>query len=416
MSTALYSAVSGLLANQQRLDVIGNNIANVNTTGYRASRTLFQEQISQTIKGASAPSTTSGGTNAVQVGLGTQVSTIDINFSQGSLQTTGFESDLAIQGRGFFVLASVDGNAYFYSRDGSFSLNSEGELIDPATGLYVQGYMADGSGYIDTNLGITDLVIPVGGTSIVRATENVTMSGNLNSEAAAGDTVERSMAVYDSLGTQRDIRITFTKTANTNEWTWAASTTDPDVNTIAGTGTITFTADGAVSSVTATTVTVDFVDTNPSLPTDPFVFDVDFGAVTQLADLSDVVVQDQDGLARGVLESFSVADDGTINGVFSNGLTRVLGQVALANFSNEGGLVRYGQNLFIPSSNSGVAQIGVAKTGGRGELAGGVLESSNVDLGREFSELIITQRAYQANARTVTAADTLLQETVNLVR
>ncbi|MCP4646026.1 MAG: flagellar hook protein FlgE [bacterium] len=417
MGTAMFTAVSGMLAHQRRLDVISDNIANVNTTGFRGSRALFQDLITQNLEGARPPSEVSGGSNPVQVGLGVRLSTIDVSFVQGSLQTTGVSSDLAIQGRGFFVLAeSADSQGRFYTRDGSFQLNADGELVDPATGLRVMGFAADEDGNVDTNLGVTTLTVPVGGTSIVRATTEATMIGNLSSEAAATDTVDRSLRVFDSLGTVRDITLTFTKTANPNEWTWAVATTDPDVNAITGSGTIQFNPDGTFNSTTANTISVDFINTNPSLPTDPFVFDIDFTSITQLASLSDVVVENQDGLGRGVLEAFNVTRDGFIIGVYSNGLTQTIGQVALANFSNETGLARWGSNLFVTTANSGLAQIGEPNSGGRGEVAGGVLESSNVDLGTEFTHLILTQRGFQANARTVTAADTLLQETVNLIR
>jgi flagellar hook protein FlgE len=414
MGTALFTAVSGLQVHQLRLDVIANNIANVNTTGFRGSRALFQEQISQTLAGASPPTATTGGTNPVQVGLGAVMASIDIDFTQGSLLTTGFASDLAIQGRGFFVLS--DGTGAFYTRDGSFQLNADGELVDPATGLWVQGYLADASGVVDVDAGLTNIVVPLGGSAFAQATENVYLIGNLDSQTASTSTVVRTVRVFDSLGTERDIEVTFTKTANPNEWTWSAATSDPEVNSITGSGTITFNTDGSFNTATSTTISVDFTNTNPSLPVDPLVFDLDFGPVTQLSGLSDIVVQSQDGLAPGTLETFNVGRDGSVTGIFSNGLTRVLGQIALATFSNDGGLIRFGRNLFVPSNNSGLPQVGTPMSGGRGEVTGGVLEASNVDLGTEFSNLIITQRGFQANARTITTADTLLQETVNLIR
>ena len=414
MGTALFTAVTGLSTHQRRLDVIANNVANVNTTGYRGSRVFFQDQFSQTLEGAQAASGTFGGSNPSQVGLGVMLASIDTVFTQGSLVSTGVASDLAIQGSGFFILS--DGSAQYYTRDGSFSLNANGQLIDSATGLIVQGYLADNLGVIDPNAIVEDIVIPVGATSVVTATENVILNGNLNSDAAAGDTILRTVRTYDSLGTARDIVVTFTNTANPDEWTWAASSTDPDISAITGTGTITFDTNGGVSSVTSTTVSVDFDNTIVGLPTDPFEFDLDFTNVTHLASDSDVAVQTQDGYPRGVLESFNFSQNGQINGVYTNGTARVLGQIALASFANNGGLVRVGDNMFRESPSSGLAQVGLASTGGRGSVSGGVLEGSNVDLATEFSDLIITQRGYQANARTITVADTMLQETVNLVR
>lgn len=421
MGTAIYTGVTGLLAHQRRLDVVANNIANVNTTGYRGARMLFQDLFSQTLQGARAPVGSLGGSNPVQVGLGVRIGSIDTNFNQGSLVTTGVASDLAIQGAGFFVLS--DGAASYFTRDGSFTLNGDGELIDPATELKVQGYRANSQGEIDTNTQPMDLIVPVGGQAIVRATETVQLTGNLSSEAdpTIPTTVVRNVRVYDSLGAARDISVTFTKDAAVNLWTWSA-TYDNGTNVVTlGTSApaeIQFDTDGIVASGGAGTITLTAADLGnpPGQPADPFTFNIDFNGITQLSGNSDVTVFNQDGFPRGVLESFNIGEDGTINGVFTNGLTRVIGQVALANFSNVGGLMRVGSNLFRDTPASGTAQVGLPEQGGRGSVSGGVLEGSNVDLGTEFSSMIITQRGFQANARTITASDTLLQETVNLIR
>jgi flagellar hook protein FlgE len=421
MGTAIYTGVTGLLAHQRRLDVVANNIANVNTTGYRGARMLFQDLFSQTIEGARAPVGSLGGSNPVQVGLGVRIGSVDTNFNQGSLVTTGVASDLAIQGSGFFVLS--DGAASYFSRDGSFTLNGNGELIDPATELKVQGYRANSQGEIDTNTEPMDLIVPVGGQAIVRATELVQLTGNLSSEAdpTIPTTVVRNLRVYDSLGTARDISVTFTKDATVNLWDWSATYDNgTSVVTLATSAPaeLQFDNDGIVASGGVGTITLTAADLGnpPGQPTDPFTFSVDFTGISQLSGTSDVTVFNQDGFPRGVLESFNIGEDGTINGVFTNGLTRVIGQVALANFSNVGGLMRVGSNLFRDTPASGTAQVGLPNSGGRGSVSGGVLEGSNVDLGTEFSNMIITQRGFQANARTITAADTLLQETVNLIR
>jgi flagellar hook protein FlgE len=414
MGTAIFTGVTGLQAHQRRIDVIASNIANINTTGYRGSRALFQDLFSQTLSGPRAPVGTFAGSNPSQIGLGVRLASIDVNFQQAALLTTGVASDLAIQGNGLFVLGNgVGGN--LYTRDGSFDLNANGELRDPATGFFVQGFQADSTGAIDPNGPVTNISIPVGGTAVVRATTLVTLIGNLDSDSASGDTLARTARVFDSLGTPRDITLTLTKTVNANEWSWAATSSDPDINTVTGAGTILFNPDGSLNTGGTGNVSITF-NAGPSTPVDPFVFDFDFNSITQLSATSDVTVRNQDGFQRGVLESFNIASDGVINGVFSNGLTRVIGQVALAAFANNGGLVRFGDNLFRDSPASGVAQIGIANTGGRGTVSAGVLEGSNVDLGTEFSNLIVAQRGFQANARTITAADTLLQETVNLIR
>lgn len=418
MGSAIFTGVTGLQAHQRRLDVIASNIANINTTGYRGARVLFQDLFSQTISGPRAPLGGFGGSNPAQVGLGVRLASIDTNFAQGTLLTTGVASDLAIQGNGFFVLSN--GGANFYTRDGSFDLNANGNLVDTATGLLVQGYQADGAGAIDPNGPITNLTVPVGGVSIVRATQLATLQGNLDANAAVGDTVVRTITVFDSLGTQRNITVTFTKTATSNEWEWALSTTDSAIASITpnggAPGTITFDASGSVTAGGIGNVTVTFAGGLPETPVNPFLFDLNMESLTQLSDDSDVALSNQDGYPRGTLEAFNIGNDGVINGVFSNGLTQVIGQVALANFSNNGGLLRVGNNMFRETPGSGPAQMGIPNTGGRGTVSGGVLEGSNVDLGTEFSNLIVTQRGFQANARTITTADTLLQETVNLVR
>ncbi len=264
MGSAIYTGVTGLQVHQRKIDVIAANIANVNTTGYRGSRALFQDLFSQTLQGPSAPIGNFGGRNGSQVGLGARLGVIDINFTQGTLLNTGVASDLAIQGNGFFVLSGGSGD--YYTRDGSFTINANGELVDAATGLFVQGFQADANGVIDPNTALTNISIPVGTTSIVRATTDVSLVGNLNSGVAAGDTVVRNVQVFDSLGTPRDIQITFTKSATTNEWDWAATSTDPDINTVTGAGTIAFDTNGSVMSGGIGNVSITFVAGIPAAP------------------------------------------------------------------------------------------------------------------------------------------------------
>lgn len=436
MGTALFTGVTGLLAFQRKLDVVANNISNVGTTGYRGSRVLFQDLFSQTIQGASAPTGSFGGTNPLQVGLGVQLGTIDVNHAQGSLTTTGIASDLAIQGSGMFILS--DGLNDLYTRDGSFALNSDGFLIDPATGLFVQGFGVDANGNIDEISGIGNIQVPLGGQSIVQATSLATLVGNLDSGAAAGDVLSRTVTVYDSLGTPRDVTITFTKRAQVddggtlyNAWEFNVTFEGTDVTNVpaGNTGVLLFDTDGqfhAVGSVdggdvfsplAGDTVTIPIgLFTGPSIPDTPFDFSFDFSQITELSSPNDITLSTQNGFPRGVLEAFSIGEGGIINGLFTNGLTRTLGQIGLATFANVAGLERFGNNLFRETVSSGLPQVGLAGTGGRGDVRGGVLEGSNVDLATEFSNMIITQRGYQANARTITAADTLLQETVNMVR
>jgi flagellar hook protein FlgE len=430
MGRALFTAVTGLKAQQTKLDVVANNIANVNTTGYRSSRVLFQDLFSQTLSGPSAPAANNGGTNPMQVGLGVQIGTIDVNHGQGSLVTTGVNSDLAIQGNGFFVLS--DGLTSVYTRDGSFTVNSVGTLIDPATGLRVQGYTADSNGVIDAVNSVPgDITIPLGSDGIASATTEAELTGNLNSGTEAGEQVIRNIEVFDSLGTARNVELTFTKTATANEWTWEATFDNGTTTPTVGSGTILFNPNGNVEAGSETgTISITAADlgSEATAPVDPLSVAVDFSNITQLAPPedpgadpdaqapSDITLRSQNGFPLGVLQSFSIGANGQVIGVYTNDRTRVIAQVALASFSNVGGLTREGNNAFRQSPASGLANIGTPGTGGRGTVSGGVLESSNVDLGTEFSEMIITQRAFQANSRTITAADTLLQEAVNLVR
>lgn len=431
MGRALFTAVTGLKAQQTKLDVVANNIANVNTTGYRSSRILFQDLFSQTLSGPSAPAGAFGGTNPQQIGLGVQIASIDVNHGQGSLVTTGINSDLAIQGNGFFILS--DGLTNVYTRDGSFTVNSVGTLIDPATGLRVQGYTANAAGVIDPVNSIPgNITIPLGQAGIASATTTADLVGNLNAGTEVSEVVVRNIEVFDSLGTARNVALTFTKTATPNEWSWEA-TFDNGSGTppVVGSGTVTFDTNGNVLAGSETgTISISAADlgSEPTMPVDPLAISLDFSAITQLSPPvdpaadpnaqapSDITLNSQDGFPLGVLQSFSIGTNGQVIGVYTNDRTQVIAQVALASFANVGGLSREGNNSFRQSPASGLAQIGTPGTGGRGTISGGVLESSNTDLGTEFSELIIAQRAFQANSRTITAADTLLQEAVNLVR
>lgn len=439
MGSAIYTGVTGLLAHQRRMDVIGTNIANVNTMGYRGSRMLFQDLFSQTLQGGTAPSETSAGVNPRQVGLGVGIGSIDVNHGQGPVTSTGIASDLAIQGSGYFVLSN--GTTNFYTRDGSFGLNAEGVFFDPSTGLRVCGYMADADGNINTNIAPGDVRIPLGTEAVVRATQNAVLAGNL-SASDTNTTVTRTLQVYDSVGFRRDVTLTFTRRApvtvgaNTyNAWTWSADYNGTAVaNVPAGqTGVLLFDTGGAFYNEGSLSAGNVFTSrsampsqneisiplaamTGDTRPDTPLNFNIDFTAVTDMAAGTDITMTVQDGFPRGVLQSYNIGGNGTVNGVFSNGMTRVLGQLALASFGNVGGLARAGDNMFVESPASGIPQIGLPETGSRGTISGSSLEGSNVDLGTEFSNMIVTQRGYQANARTITTADTMLQEAVNLVR
>jgi flagellar hook protein FlgE len=411
MMRSMSLAISALRNHQVFMDVVASNISNVNTTGFKGSRISFQELLNQTLRGSSAPRGGVGGLNPVQIGLGMALGGVDTLFTQGSLQDTGKQTDLAIQGDGFFALDS--GNGLLYARDGNLDIGLDGSLLSLSTGMKVMGWAADASGNIDTAQPLSAINIPFG-QSMARATGQTELRGNLDAEAAAGTTVTATTNIYDSLGVSHNVTLTFTKTGTANQWTWAASSTDPTIGSIAPAGTtITFGTDGSYSTTNpATSLSIDF--TNGA--TTPSPVNLDFSNLTQLMGLSDINTSSQDGLPPGALTTFSVSSSGEVVGVFSNGLNRRLGQVALAKFLNPGGLLKMGQSLFAPSANSGNAQIGLPGQDGRGQISAGYLEMSNVELAQQFTSMIVAQRGFQANSRVITASDEMLQDLVNLKR
>jgi len=419
MLRSMFAAISGLHGNQTMMDVIGNNIANVNTVGYKSGRVNFQDIMSQTIHGATAPQGGLGSINPAQIGLGMTVAGIDVLQTQGNLQSTGKTTDMAIQGDGFFI--ESDGSSTYYTRDGAFDIALDGSLGNPASGMKVQGWQADSDGNIDMTQPITNLVIPIGQRTTALATSAVTLSGNLDAGAATGTAVPTTMTVFDSLGVSHSVKVTFTKTA-ANTWTWEATAdptdtginitqtaADPGPPAVApiNNGTLTFTTSGVES---ASTGTLAFTFPDGAKATTPA---IDLTQLTQFSGTSQPAGQ-TDGFTSGTLTTFAVGDAGTLSGVYSNGQTQVLGQIALASFLNSAGLLRSGQNNFSATSASGAASIGAAGTGGRGTVTTGALEMSNVDLATEFTGMITAERGFQANSRVITTSDQMLQTLVSL--
>lgn len=418
MLPSMFSAISGLRGHQIMLDVIANNIANVNTVGYKTGRVSFQDILSETMRGATAPSGNLGSINPAQIGLGMTVAGIDMIMTQGNLQSTNKLTDMAIQGDGFFVLA--DGAQLRYTRDGAFDIAVDGTLVNPATGLKVQGWAADASGVIDTTAPIGSLSIPIGQQTTAQASTLTTIRGNLDANAAVGATASTTISLFDSLGVAHSVKITFTKSA-ANAWTWAAATDPADTfASTTSTGTINFLATGQVDTGTPPTGTLSIALTNGA--TSPLSFDptlatptLDLMSMTQFAGTSEPLGA-ADGFASGTLVTFAVNNGGEITGVYSNGQTKALGQIALATFLNPSGLLRSGQNMFAASSASGGASIGLPGSGSRGDITTGSLEMSNVDLATQFTGMITAQRGFQASGRVITTSDEILQELVNLKR
>jgi flagellar hook protein FlgE len=398
MLRSLFSGISGLRSHQTMMDVTGNNIANVNTAGYKSSQTLFQDTLSQVLQGAGAPTQTRGGTNPAQVGLGVRLAGITTNFGQGAAQLTGRSTDMMISGDGFFVVQN--GAEQVYSRAGAMSFDAQGRLVAPEGG-FLQGWNADANGVVDTNAPLGNLTLPVGQLMPPVATSQVGVTGNLWAPSDSTAPISTKIEVFDAQGEARTVTATFTRTSATGAvpTTWDVALTD---GTASATTTMTFGADGT--------------QTPPSPPVAVGPVSVDLSTVTGYGGTTSVAATFQDGQAVGTLQSFSLGPDGVLTGAFSNGQKQAIGQIALATFSNPTGLEKAGGSMYRASVNSGVAQVGIAGTGGWGTLSSGTLEMSNVDLAQEFTNLIIAQRGFQANSRVITSSDELLQDLVNLKR
>jgi flagellar hook protein FlgE len=534
---SLFSGVSGLQNHQTMMDVIGNNIANINTVGFKGSRASFSETFSQTLRSATQPTSDNGGTNPLQVGLGMSVSSVDTLFTQGSLQTTGNATDLAIQGNSFFAV-NKNGQT-FYTRAGAFTFDSTGTLVSSGTGAIVQGKLADTSGTLPTGTQLQDIKIALDQKSPAKATSEVDLTGNLNSDATlgsvalsgnvdptstVGDTITQTFAVtddygtshtitatltktaadtysvdmstpdgtitggpgtatfdattgvvssftpsaiafaptdgapsmslnvtssgltqttgtssvaatftkatgytdaavtaYDSLGNQHSITIRMSKTSNTNEWTWAAITDSPATVSSGQTGKILFNADGSLKSFSYDDGSTS-LNMNPNNGADAMSIALNAGTagsftgISQLSSSSSVTPSSQNGYAAGTMSNISVDSSGKIIGTFTNGTVMTLGEVLLANFNNPSGLVKTGDNLYDISGNSGGAAIVEAGVSTSSTIQSGSLEQSNVDLSEQFTQMIIAQRGFQANARVITTSDDFLNELVNLKR
>jgi flagellar hook protein FlgE len=414
----MFSAISGLRAHQNWMDVIGNNIANVNTTGFKVGRVRFQDILNQTVRGAGSPTAGHGGTNPVQVGLGVVVGAIDTIQTQGALQSTNRFLDMAIQGEGFFVMS--DGNKTVYTRDGAFDLGIDGKLLNSSNGLYVMGWPANDVGQVDTSQAPTSLTIPLGQQIDATPTSSFNIMGNLNAAAdpavPADAEYKSDVKVVDSLGVTHKLTLKFTKTAD-NSWSYAyevpAGMTDVTVGG-GGSGTLTFKPTGELDVASSTFADLSLTFTGGA-DTMTITGGGDFSKMTQIASLSTGKAVGN-GSEAGGLTSFSVSADGQVLGLYSNGTTKNLGQIAVATFANPGGLLKMGTNMFSSTANSGDANIGVADSGGRGSLANGYLEMSNVDLAEQFTNMIMAERGFQANSRVITTSDEVLQDLVNLKR
>lgn len=433
MMRSLFSGVSGLRAHQTRMDVIGNNIANVNTVGFKSGRVTFQEVFSQTIRGAGAPDAASGrgGINPMQIGLGIGVGSVDTITTRGSVQRTDNPTDLSIDGDGYFI-AKTNSGTYEFTRAGNFGIDKLGNLVT-GDGLNVYGWQQytpnpDGTFTFDTqkqpeaiNL-YSDQYNKNKKMIAAKATTTAVFAGNLDASKSvvatpAASNVEFTIpvTVYDSLGNDYKVNVDLWKTnvtASGTTWSWQLNSSAGASSTASGT--IEFDLNGqAVSGLSANVVLVPATGAGTSNVN----VAIDFTKLTMFAADSSAKPTNVDGYEAGNLVTFNIGTDGILTGVYSNGQQQPLGMVALATFENPAGLQKIGNNMFIPTTNSGDFKKAIKPgTEGTGTLSPGTLEMSNVDLSKEFTEMIITQRGFQANSRIITTSDEMLQELVNLKR
>jgi len=433
LTGALFSGVSGISTNGNAMNIIGDNIANVNTVGFKGSRAVFADMLSVEMGGA-------------KIGTGSRLVASDRIFSQGSVESTANITDMAIQGNGLFVLKNDDG-ATFYTRAGQFNLDKNGVLVNPQ-GLKVQGLQLDGNGIPIS--GLTDITLNNRLLVAPAATTKITLSGNFDStaptpalplpadalgtEGTSADWFSSSnfstiVTVYDSLGDAHDLTFLFRKSAN-DQWDYRVVTAANDIT--GGTpgkliqvsdpgGTLEFNPDGTINlggttNVTNVTFNWNNGSTVPQVIAGGIPGDLSITDFTQFATPSAVSTLNQNGIKAGALTSISIDAKGQVTGLFSSGLSRPLYRVSLADFSNPESLTHVGNSLFTQSSEVGDVIYGDPGSGGFGTVLSSSLELSTVDLAAEFVRMVITQRGFQANSRTITVTDSLLEEIANLKR
>ncbi|MEE9605949.1 MAG: flagellar hook-basal body complex protein [Candidatus Scalindua sp.] len=529
--SALAAGISGLKASQAALNVIGDNLANLNTPGFKSSRVTFSDELSQTLRPANAPGGGIGGKNPMQSGTGTRVASIDVNYGQGGITPTGRPFDLAIEGEGFFVL--TNGSQDFYTRVGAFNLDENNDLVDSATGYKVKAtastinvptdtvvpakatatvdlvgnldtgltsgavnqeittttaFTAGGAAtsattlnslYLNTTDYVTGDTINVtgsetngidvnsiftfgasndgttlgdlldfisanygSGTATIDGSGNIVVtadapgdsdialtladgSGNTGATtwpslsvttAGSGETYVTTVPIFDAQGTSFPVTLTFEKTSS-NMWDVSATMDPDDGSVVLNITGINFNTNGSYASISGTS---DMTITLPDSTIQVVNFDLgtanSFTGLTQLSGNSSAAATSQDGYEAGFFLSVTINSDGSVDALFTNGQTQTLDQMQLATFANPAGLEKQGKNLLLPSVASGDAILRLPLTGSTGSIVSGALEGSNVDIAEEFTSMIINQRAFQANARTITTNDEVMQELVNIVR
>lgn len=420
MFTSFSTALSALNADSTAIDVVGNNLANLNTPGFKTSAVCFRDLVTESL---------GAGLGTTQVGFGTGQPLTVAEFTQGAIETSSGLLNAAVQGDGFFVAHNSSGNQ-FYTRAGNFQTDKSGNLLTD-TGYAVQGWTTMNSdGTVNTNGPISNIVVPVGSLKPPAATSNITDDLNLNSAAAADSTsaFNTPLTVYDSLGTSHVLTLSFQKTG-ANTWSYQVQVPGADITGgTAGTpfdlsgasGTLTFGTDGTLtdpavgSPITFSVPGLTDGASDMNLTWNPYT-NAGIGRITQFGQKSASSASSQDGSGAAQLDHVGLADGGQILAAYTDGTQVVVGQVALAEVRNPASLIAAGNNMFQASALTANPAIGAPGTGGRGTIQGGAVEASTVDIATEFTNLIVYQRAYEANAHVVTTADTLSQDTINLI-
>lgn len=405
MIGSLYSGISGLKAQTSAMAVIGDNIANVNTTGFKTSKVLFANVFNATL-----------GQSRMQIGRGVTMSGLSPNWNAGTLETTNSVTDLAINGQGMFIVRDPANNGQYYTRAGQFEFNSDHRLVT-TDGFEVQGYSIDANGV----RGALGAITLPNGLSTPMATTQLTMGLNLNSGAEDGDRYDTTVSVYDTLGNSVELNFNFVRDGD--GWNWYVVPSAGDAVPPEGApGRLEFTPDGTLIPPVGGNPVIEVTDTNlggEDLSVTWIMLNDagdSSGSVTGYAGTSVKTAQTQDGYPSGMLQGISVDNDGIFTALYSNGTMAPFAQIALADFASYAGLAKQGSNLFTSSLASGQPVITAPNSAGVGAIAASSLEMSNVDLAQEFVALITTQRAFQANSKVITTSDEVLAELINIKR
>jgi flagellar hook protein FlgE len=416
MFTSFSTALSALNATSIAIDVVGNNLANLNTTGYKTSSVSFHDLVTQSLGSGLGT-----GLGETQLGAGIGSPTTIRQFTQGSLQTTSAPLDTAIQGAGFMIAKDKAG-AIVYTRGGSLIVDKAGVLTTD-TGQPIQGWTGV-NGVVNTNNAIGNITLPVGSSNAPVATQNFSLDMNLNAAAVNAQpsgSFSSTIGVYDTLGVSHSVSINFTKSATPNQWDYTITSPDGTLTTNPSPGSLTFDQNGVLSSPAAggTMPTVSITGLPDGAADMNFTWQLFNGTqsrFTQYNEASAVSANAQDGSPSSQLIRVGVSDGGQLVAQYTNGQQSVVGQIAVAAIRNPESLLAVGSNSYQLSTQSSTPAIGLPGTGGRGDVLGGTLESSTVDIAKQFTDLIVFQRGYQANAKVITTADELSQETIGLKR